>query len=271
MPELPEVETTRRGIAPHLQGNKIVAAIFRERRLRWPIQKNLSEILAKQKIHSVTRRGKYIILKTDNGSLLIHLGMSGSLRLLSTPGSPEKHDHYDLILNTGKLLRYRDPRRFGSLHWTSSDPLSHRLLKNLGPEPLSEQFTGEYLFTKSRNKKLKIKSFIMDSHVVPGVGNIYANEALFLSQIRPGLASGNVSAKRYERLADSIKEVLSVAILKGGTTLRDFVDSGGQPGYFKQSLFVYDRAGEACKRCGTIIKSRVQNQRATYYCSNCQH
>ncbi|NNE37485.1 MAG: bifunctional DNA-formamidopyrimidine glycosylase/DNA-(apurinic or apyrimidinic site) lyase [Gammaproteobacteria bacterium] len=271
MPELPEVETTRRGIAVHLEGKQIISAAIRERRLRWPIQKNLSKILVNQKIQRVTRRGKYIILTADCGSLIVHLGMSGSLRLVSQSCAPEKHDHYDIVLETGKVLRYRDPRRFGSLFWTTSDPLSHWLLEKLGPEPLSADFTGDYMFRISRGKKRNIKSFIMDSQVVPGIGNIYANEALFTSEIRPGLASGRMSAKRYERLVASIKQVLTVAIQQGGTTLRDFVDSDGRPGYFKQSLFVYGRAGENCDRCNGTIKSRVLSQRATYYCPNCQH
>jgi formamidopyrimidine-DNA glycosylase len=271
MPELPEVETTRLGIAPFLQDAIIVDVTVRDRRLRWPVNRKLAGLITGQKVHSVTRRGKYIIVNLNSGALIIHLGMSGSLRLVDKTTAPEKHDHYDLALDSGKVLRYRDPRRFGSLHWTSSDPLLHKLLKNLGPEPLSEQFTGSYLFEKSRNRKLKIKLFIMDSHIVPGVGNIYANEALFLSQIRPGVSVGRVSASRHDRLATSIKQILNDAIRMGGTTLRDFINSDGKPGYFKQNLFVYGKDGEACRVCGNIIKSRVINQRSTYYCPNCQN
>ncbi len=271
MPELPEVETTRRGIAPHLEGNEIVTAVFRERRLRWPIEESLSRLLPKQKFHAVLRRGKYIILSTDRGHLILHLGMSGSLRVVPKTSMPDKHDHYDLLLNTGQVLRYRDPRRFGSLNWTRTDPKCHWLLKRLGPEPLSAEFSGEYILKKSRNRTLNIKAFIMDSKIVPGVGNIYANESLFTSGIRPGLAAGRVSAIRYETLVSSIKDVLSEAIQQGGTTLKDFVDSDGQPGYFKQSLFVYGRSGENCRTCKGAIKSRVLNQRATYYCPTCQH
>lgn len=270
MPELPEVETTRRGISPYLEGNKITSAIFREKRLRWPVSRRLANNIKNQPVLEVSRRGKYIIIWLEKGAVIIHLGMSGSLRIVKIDTPPEIHEHYDLVLNSGYILRYKDPRRFGSIHWSNKNPLSHKLLKNLGPEPLSEQFTGEYLYLKSRNKTLKIKSLIMNSNVVPGVGNIYANEALFHGKIRPGIAAGRISARRFQQLTLSIKKILTIAIEQGGTTLRDFVNSEGRPGYFQQRLYVYGRAGKPCRICKTKIKSVMQNQRATYYCPNCQ-
>ena len=270
MPELPEVETTRRGIEPHLLNQTITGAVVRQGQLRWPVPRALQKKIMGQKIHAVDRRGKYILLKLDTGSLMLHLGMSGSLRITDSATPPEKHDHIDLQFNSTQCLRLRDPRRFGSLHWITSDPMQHKLLKNLGPEPLCDVFDSEYLYNKSRKRKLAIKLFIMDSKVVVGVGNIYASEALFRAGIRPSRAAGKVSRKEYDRLTGVIKQVLQDAIRCGGTTLQDFTNSEGKPGYFKQKLLVYDRKGQACIHCGTPIKHRVMGQRATYYCPNCQ-
>lgn len=271
MPELPEVETTRRGIEPHLLNHTITGAIVRQSQLRWPVPRGLSKKIAGQHIHAVERRGKYLLLKLDQGTIMLHLGMSGSLRITASDSPPEKHDHIDLQLDSGQCLRLRDPRRFGSLHWIIVDPLQNKLLKNLGPEPLSNNFDSEYLFKKSRKRKLAIKLFIMDSKIVVGVGNIYASEALFRAGIRPSRATGRVTRAEYARLVTAIKDVLKAAIRSGGTTLQDFTNSEGKPGYFKQQLHVYGRTNEACHICGTSIKHRVMGQRASYYCPTCQH
>lgn len=270
MPELPEVETTCRGIEGHLLQERFIGATVRQHQLRWPIPRDLAHKIKDQTIHCVERRGKYIILRLEQGSLILHLGMSGSLRILSANTPAEKHDHVDLLINDGRCLRLRDPRRFGSLHWISGDPMQHALLKNLGPEPLSDEFDSEYLFNKSRKRKLAIKLFIMDSKVVVGVGNIYASEALYRAGIRPARAAGRVSRKEYERLVEAIKQVLQDAIRSGGTTLQDFTNSDGKPGYFKQQLHVYDRQDQPCTTCGSPIKHRVMGQRSSYYCPQCQ-
>lgn len=270
MPELPEVETTRRGIEPLLLNHTLSGAIVRQSRLRWPVPRGLSKKIAGQTIHAVTRRGKYLLLKLDQGSIMLHLGMSGSLRITANDTPPEKHDHIDLQLDSGQCLRLRDPRRFGSLHWLTGDPLQHKLIKKLGPEPLTDDFDTEHLFQRSRKRKLAIKLFIMDSKIVAGVGNIYASEALFRAGIRPSRAAGRVTRVEYERLVTAIKDVLKAAIRAGGTTLQDFTNSEGKPGYFKQELHVYGRADEACHSCGTPIKHRVMGQRASYYCPACQ-
>lgn len=271
MPELPEVETTRRGIEPHLLNHTLTGAIVRQHQLRWPVPRSLSKKIAGQTIHSVTRRGKYLLLTLDDGSIMLHLGMSGSLRIIPADTPPEKHDHIDLQLDSGQCLRLRDPRRFGSLHWISGDPLQHKLIKNLGPEPLTDDFNAEHLFKRSRKRKLAIKLFIMDSKIVVGVGNIYASEALFRAGIRPSRPAGRVTRAEYERLVCAIKDVLQAAIRAGGTTLQDFTNSDGKPGYFKQQLHVYGRTKEACHDCSTPIKHRIMGQRATYYCPHCQH
>jgi len=270
MPELPEVETTRRGIEPYVTGCMVEKMIVRERRLRWPIKKGLEQQLRGQRIINVSRRGKYLLLHTQAGTLIIHLGMSGSLRILPKDTAPLKHDHVDIVLDNQQYLRLRDPRRFGCVFWTTADPLQHDLLKNLGPEPLSDAFDADYLYTTSRKRKVAIKQFIMNSHIVVGVGNIYANEALFLAGIRPGLAAGRLSKSRCQQLVEAIKSVLHQAIQQGGTTLRDFTASDGNPGYFQLQLNVYGRGGEPCSRCGTVIKCLHQGQRATYYCPKCQ-
>ncbi|HEX7965591.1 MAG TPA: bifunctional DNA-formamidopyrimidine glycosylase/DNA-(apurinic or apyrimidinic site) lyase [Gammaproteobacteria bacterium] len=270
MPELPEVETARRGIAPHLVGHRVTAVVVRDRRLRWPVPAALLKELPGQRIEDVARRGKYLLLKTRAGTALLHLGMSGSLRITSRDTPPLKHDHVDLVMDTGKALRLRDPRRFGALLWTRDDPGKHKLLRGLGPEPLGDELDGEYLFEASRGRKVAVKQFIMDSHVVVGVGNIYASESLFLAAIKPQRAAGRVSRKEYAALARGIKKVLTASIKAGGTTLRDFAREDGEPGYFSQRLRVYDRAGERCYRCGGTIAAKATGQRMTYWCPDCQ-
>jgi len=271
MPELPEVETTRRGITPHVVNHVISKIIVRQPKLRWPIPANLDHHLLGQTINAVERRAKYLLLHTDNGTLIIHLGMSGSLRVLDQYIPPDKHDHLDIEFQNGQVLRLRDPRRFGAVLWSEANPLQHKLLRSLGVEPLSRQFTGQYLYNIAQNRKLAIKQMIMDSHIVVGVGNIYANEALFLAGILPSVPANKISSTRMANLANAIKQVLKKAISSGGTSLRDFTRSDGRPGYFKQKLNVYSRAGMACLRCGTEIRVTKQGQRATYYCRRCQH
>ncbi len=271
MPELPEVETTRRGIAPHVSGQTITRVTVRERRLRWPIPADLEDNLTGQEIQAVQRRAKYLLLPTGAGTVLLHLGMSGHLRILPAEAPTRNHDHVDIVLASGQCLRFNDPRRFGAVLWTSDPPERHPLLARLGPEPLSEGFSADYLYTRSRHRKTPIKSLIMDSHAVVGVGNIYANEALFKAGIHPLRAAGRISRIRHGTLVAAIRDVLSEAIQQGGTTLRDFVNSNGQPGYFAQRLNVYGRARLPCPNCGEPIKLHRSGQRATYYCSRCQH
>ena len=269
MPELPEVETTRRGIEKHLTGKKVVDVIVRQRQLRWIIPKSLSRQIKDKKIIRVARRGKYLLLEFDSGALMIHLGMSGSLRVLAKDTPAEKHDHFDLVLNSGKCLRLRDPRRFGSVLW-ADDWRQHDLIKDLGPEPLSAEFNADYLFEKSRKRKVAVKNFIMNSHIVVGVGNIYASEALFRAGIRPKRLAGKITKVETEKLVKVIKDVLKEAIKQGGTTLRDFTASDGKPGYFKQRLTVYGREGKPCLCCQSTIKQVTIGQRASYYCPSCQ-
>jgi formamidopyrimidine-DNA glycosylase len=270
MPELPEVETTRRGIAPALIGRRIVDAVVRDRRLRWPIEKQFEAAVRLQTIRGVERRAKYILINLDTGTLIVHLGMSGSLRILDAGVAPRLHDHWDLVLDSGKVLRFHDPRRFGSLHWTAADPLEHKLLAKLAPEPLSEDFHAEYLFRATRGRSVAIKQFIMNSQVVVGVGNIYASEALFRAAISPRRAARRITRVQAAALTKAIKEVLAEAIDIGGTTLRDYVNADGIPGYFRQKLFVYERAGEACRVCKAPVKQFLQGQRSTYWCATCQ-
>lgn len=269
MPELPEVETTRRGIAPHLTGRRIVGWQIRNAQLRWPVV--LPAELRGQKVAGVDRRAKYLLIALDTGSLILHLGMSGSLRVLPAGTPPLKHDHVDLELDSGRVLRLNDPRRFGSLHWQPADaPEPHWLLARLGVEPLSEAFSGAHLKRAARSRKVCVKNLIMDGQVVVGVGNIYANEALFMARIRPTLRASRVTLASYQRLAAAIKTVLGQAIDMGGTTLRDFVNQDGQPGYFRQSLYVYGRDGEPCKVCSATLKGLRLGQRASVFCPNCQ-
>lgn len=270
MPELPEVETTCKGIAPHIENNTITKVIVRNRSLRWPIPTGLNSKLAAQKIISVTRRAKYILIHTDIGSLIIHLGMSGSLRILSIDEAVEKHDHFELQFKDGLCLRLRDPRRFGCVLWEKNDPLAHKLLINLGPEPLDKAFNAELLFEKSRKRKTTIKQFIMDAKIVVGVGNIYASESLFLSGINPKRLAGKITKKNAQDLSSAIKKILRQAIKQGGTTLKDFRSSDGKPGYFQQKLKVYDRKAEPCLKCKKPIKQIVLGQRSTFFCSHCQ-
>jgi formamidopyrimidine-DNA glycosylase len=270
MPELPEVETTRRGIAPALVGRRVTRVIVRERRLRWPIAANFETAIAGQTVRSVERRAKYLLIGFDAGTLIVHLGMSGSLRILAADIPPVPHDHWELVLDSGKVLRFHDPRRFGSAHWTELDPLEHPLLAKLAPEPLSDAFDAEYLFRATRKRAVAIKLLIMNSQVVVGVGNIYASEALFRAGISPRRASRRITRAQAATLVSAIKEVLAEAIGIGGTTLRDYVNADGIPGYFRQKLFVYERAGEACRACKTPVKHFVQGQRSTYWCAVCQ-
>jgi len=270
MPELPEVETTRRGIVPHIESNTISAVIVRNRNMRWPIPNGLNTKLKNKKIISVTRRAKYLLIKIETGTLILHLGMSGSLRILATTEAVERHDHFELQFKNGICLRLRDPRRFGSVLWTKNDPFKHKLLINLGPEPLTKEFNTELLFQKSRKRKTSIKQFIMDAKIVVGVGNIYASEALFLSGINPKRLAGKITKKNSLDLTRAIKKILTHAIKQGGTTLKDFTASDGKPGYFKQKLKVYDRKNEPCVICKKPIKQIILGQRSTFYCSSCQ-
>ena len=270
MPELPEVETTRRGIEPHIVGNTVTDVVIRKRHLRWPVPHQLNHKISGQTVLSLQRRGKYLLLGFAGGTVILHLGMSGSLRVLDCTIPPQKHDHVDFVFQDGQCLRLRDPRRFGAVLYTSRDPFRHKLLAELGPEPLQDEFSGDYLLHQSRGKKIAVKLFIMNSKVVVGVGNIYANEALFLAGIHPKRSAGRLSAARYAQLAQAIKVVLRAAIKAGGTTLRDFTAEDGRPGYFQQQLHVYGKAGEACSRCGATIKHISLGQRATYYCPHCQ-
>ena len=268
MPELPEVETTRRGIAPHITGRAISAVAVRQPRLRWPVA-DLSPLLG-QVVHGVERRAKYLLLRVDGGALVLHLGMSGSLRIVPRDAPPRPHDHVDLVFG-GDCLRLHDPRRFGAVLWAPGDPLRHPLLRDLGPEPLTGTFDAGYLHRVAQQRRTAIKNLLMDGHVVVGVGNIYATEALFLAGIHPQRASHRVSAARLARLVDAVKAVLAHAIERGGTTLRDFLNESGEPGYFAQELSVYGRAGETCRRCGGVIRTRRIGQRASAYCPGCQH
>lgn len=269
MPELPEVETTRRGILPHISGKRVKQVIVRQPQLRWPVSEEIFS-LAGQTLQDVGRRGKYLLLRFSRGVALVHLGMSGSLRVLTAPEAPKLHDHVDVLFEGGITLRYHDPRRFGAWLWCDGETLQHPLLASLGPEPLEEGFSGQYLFEVSRGRKAPVKTFLMDSHVVVGVGNIYANEALYMAGIHPSRAAGRISLERYERLADAVREVLAYSIQQGGTTLRDFVGGDGKPGYFQQTLRVYGRGGEACRGCGEILRETRLGQRATVFCKFCQ-
>jgi formamidopyrimidine-DNA glycosylase len=270
MPELPEVETTRRGIEPHLRGRTITRLVVREPRLRWPIPSDLGAVLAGSAIERVERRAKYLLVPFAHGTLIMHLGMSGSLRLVPADEPALKHDHVDIELSSGLALRYTDPRRFGAILWQAGDAPAHPLLEGLGPEPLTADFDGDYLFERSRRRSAPVKTFLMDGHVVVGVGNIYANEALFAAGIRPDRAAGKVTRASYARLADEVKQVLARSIEQGGTTLRDFVGGDGKPGYFRQQLLVYGRGGEACRTCAQPLTEVRLGQRATVYCRRCQ-
>ncbi|TGD72741.1 bifunctional DNA-formamidopyrimidine glycosylase/DNA-(apurinic or apyrimidinic site) lyase [Mangrovimicrobium sediminis] len=269
MPELPEVETTRRGIEPHVLGRRVEQVIVREPRLRWPVPGDLPQRMAGQVIDAVERRAKYLLLRTAAGSALMHLGMSGSLRVVPAGQAPGKHDHLDIRFADTLTLRFNDPRRFGCCLWLEPGE-QHPLLGRLGPEPLSAEFDGAYLYGRARGRKGPVKPFLMDQNIVVGVGNIYAAEALFAAGIHPQRPAGRVSQARYERLAEEVKQVLTFAIGHGGTTLRDFVGGDGKPGYFAQELSVYGREGQPCKRCGKTLKNSRLGQRSTVYCVTCQ-
>jgi formamidopyrimidine-DNA glycosylase len=269
MPELPEVETSRRGIAPWVENQTVESVIVRDRRLRWPVAADIDRKLPGAAIERLSRRAKYLLFETAGGTLLMHLGMSGSVRIIEADEPAMKHDHVDIRFGSGKALRFRDPRRFGSLLWAER-PFEHALLRDLGPEPLSADFDGDYLWRRARGRKLSIKPFIMNAGIVVGVGNIYASEALFGAGIHPKRAAGRIAAARMSTLADAIKSVLERAIEAGGTTLRDFHGGDGEPGYFRQQLDVYERQGQPCRNCATPISAVVLGQRSTYYCKHCQ-
>lgn len=269
MPELPEVETTRRGIEPHLMGQKVSAVKIRDPRLRWPVPPQLAD-LAGQTVRNVTRRAKYILIAADHGTAIVHLGMSGSLRIADPEAALRPHDHLLLNLESGMQLRYHDPRRFGCWLWTNDDPLSHPLLRSLGPEPLGRHFTAQYLSDCGRNRRGPVKQLLMNPRTVVGIGNIYACEALYMAGIHPQKPSGELKASVVSCLVRSVRKVLRASIEQGGTTLRDFVREDGTPGYFRQSLSVYGRTGQPCRECRTPIEKIVIGQRSTFFCPNCQ-
>jgi formamidopyrimidine-DNA glycosylase len=270
VPELPEVETTRRGIEPHVVGRRIQRLVVHDRRLRWPVDAKLAEKVAGAPIHRAGRRAKYLLLGTDAGTLILHLGMSGSLRVLPVATPRIAHDHVDIELDSGVTLRFNDPRRFGSLLFTAEDPALHPLLAGLAPEPLEDGFDADYLWKITRRRKVAIKQLIMNAKLVVGVGNIYASEALFRARIRPRRQARSLSRAECVKLARAIKATLAMAVKVGGTTLRDYVGADGNPGYFRQKLYVYERDGAACRVCGKPVKHFTQGQRSTYWCSNCQ-
>ncbi|MBE0438669.1 MAG: bifunctional DNA-formamidopyrimidine glycosylase/DNA-(apurinic or apyrimidinic site) lyase [Gammaproteobacteria bacterium] len=272
MPELPEVETTKRGIEAYVVDNEITQVIIRHFSLRWPINPDLASILDGRTITGLSRRGKYLLFQTDSGCLIIHLGMSGKLRILQKQQAKTvlKHDHVDIEFKDGYVLRYNDPRRFGAVLWIDTDPEQHPLLNYLGPEPLTDEFDSVYLWQQIRSRTSSIKTVIMNSKIVVGVGNIYANEALFLAGIHPKTVANQLTLQHCEQLVAQIKLVLDKAIQAGGTTLKDFRKADGKPGYFAQELNVYGREGQACLHCGSEIKHFKETQRATFYCPLCQ-
>jgi len=271
MPELPEVETVRRGLEPHVVGRTIERVVVRNRRLRWPIIRGFEKKLAGRLIRAVDRRGKYLLLQLDRGDrVILHLGMTGRISLVEPARPVLKHDHLDLVLSGALVLRFNDPRRFGAALWWPADHATHMLLKDMGPEPFADAFDAEYLFRLARGRSAPVKNFVMDGRVVVGVGNIYAAESLFRAGIRPTRAAGKVTRAEFGKLVRAIRGVLDDAIAAGGTTFRDFLDSSGEPGYFVQKLDVYDRAGQPCRKCKAPIKRLVIGQRSSYYCPKCQ-
>jgi formamidopyrimidine-DNA glycosylase len=270
MPELPEVETTRRGLAPHVTGIAVTAVTIRNHAMREPIPRNLARILTGRRIDRLERRAKYLLFRAGDGTLIVHLGMSGRLWLVDAKTPPATHDHFDLALANGRIVRLRDPRRFGLVLWQKGDPLTHKLLRDIGPEPLSDALSAEWLYRETRTRSGAIKNALMDSHLVAGVGNIYANEALFRARINPKLPARKIGPARYAVLVDKIKETLAEAIAAGGSSLRDYVNSDGEAGFFQNRFFVYGRTGEPCLNCKTTIRSVVLGQRATFYCPRCQ-
>lgn len=271
MPELPEVQTTCNGIAPYITGEKITGVKVRERRLRWPVTAGLQNKLVGHSVIKVWRRGKYILLQLDRGYLIIHLGMSGHLAVVDRKQEATKHDHIDICFGPAMVLRYHDPRRFGAVLWTAADPLEHALLQHIGPEPLGPGFTADYLYAATRKRKRIIRDVLLDGHIVAGIGNIYANEALYRSGIDPRRAAGRISRGRLQKLVASVVDVLNAGIRAGGTTLRDFRGSDGRPGYFQQSLSVYGRSGEPCMACRQAIRSEIRGGRSLFFCRKCQN
>lgn len=270
MPELPEVETTRRGLEPHMPGRRIEAMVVRDRRLRWPVEPGIEDRIAGQRILALRRRAKYLLIDVERGTLILHLGMSGALRLVAHDEPAGLHDHVDLRLDDGRAVRLTDPRRFGSLHYTEQDALLHPLLAQCGPEPLGDGFSPGYLHRVTRGRTASVKEVLMMGRIVSGVGNIYANEALFRAGIDPRRAAGRVSLARYARLVKEVRETLEAAIVAGGSSLRDWLHADGTAGYFQQDYYVYDRAGEPCRRCGAPIRTLRQGQRASFLCPVCQ-
>lgn len=270
MPELPEVETTCRGLAPRLQGQRIDAVIVRNGALRWPVPHDLARQVTGCTVRAVERRGKYLLIDCGTGWMILHLGMSGSLQIIPGGTPAGKHDHVDVVLRSGVVARLTDPRRFGALLWEAGNPYRHPLLAGLGPEPLGAEFHATWLHARTRGRRAAIKAVVMDSHVVVGVGNIYASESLFRAGIHPGLAAGRLSLPRCEKLVSAIRETLTAAIEAGGSTLRNYVGAEGRPGYFQHTYFVYGRRGEPCRICHTPIKALRQGQRATFFCPDCQ-
>lgn len=270
MPELPEVETTRRGLAPHVCGATVTGVVVRNRAMREPVTRNLANIITGRRIDALERRAKYLLFRAGDGALLVHLGMSGRLWIVEKNTPPQTHDHFDLGLSNGRIVRLRDPRRFGLVLWHRGDPLAHKLLRDIGPEPLSAALTADWLYRETRTRSGAIKNALMDSHLVAGVGNIYANEALFRARINPRLPARRIGLARYAALVDKIREVLAEAIEAGGSSLRDYVNSDGEAGFFQDRFFVYGREGEPCFQCKTKIRGLVLGQRATFYCPRCQ-
>lgn len=269
MPELPEVETTRLGLVPRVVGRRILGVVVREPRLRWPVTRDLAARLHGALVRDIRRRGKYLLFDCGTGHLLVHLGMSGRLTLVPAGRAVRPHDHVDLALDSGDIVRLNDPRRFGAVLWVR-DPGRHALLRGLGVEPLDEGFGGEYLHRVSRGRRAPVKQFLMDAHVVTGLGNIYANEALFAARIHPSRAAGRISRRRYDRLAGEVRATLRRALAAGGSTLRDYVGSDGEPGHFQLEYAVYGRAGQPCPACGSPIRASRQAGRSTFHCAACQ-
>ena len=270
MPELPEVETTRRGLLPHLLGRRIRGAVVRNRSLRWPVPRDLGRKLRGEEVLAIRRRGKYLLFDLRSGHLLVHLGMSGRLSLLPDDAPVRLHDHVDVQLEGRQVLRLTDPRRFGAVLWLRDPAERHVLLRGLGLEPLEPEFTGEALHRLARGRSVAVKQFVMNGRIVTGVGNIYAAEALFRAGIHPLRSAGRISRARWDRLAAAVRETLEAALAAGGTTLRDFASADGAPGYFQGQCAVYGREGEPCIRCGTPIRALRQGQRSTFYCPACQ-
>jgi len=270
MPELPEVETTRRGLEPLVRGATVSGVVVRNRSLRQPVPRELSRMLTGQRIDALERRGKYLLFRAEDGTLIVHLGMSGRLWVVTKDAAPAKHDHFDLALDNGNIVRYRDPRRFGLVLWQRGDPLTHKLLRDIGPEPFSDAFNAQQLYKETRARSGAIKTTLMDSHLVAGVGNIYASEALFRARINPKLPARRLGPARCATLVQTVREVLADAIKAGGSSLRDYVNSKGEAGYFQNNFSVYDRTGKPCLVCGSPIRSLVLGQRSTFYCPRCQ-